>query len=340
MAMIKNIFSVFIFILVLAAGGFFYLQNKMNFSHGDSSGEKDFTIEKGADALGIGENLESEGLISSSKLFVFYLWKQNLRGKIIAGDYVISPNLTIPEIAVLITTKKEDNQIKITIPEGWRNSKIAERLKNNNLPADEFETLSKNPKYFQEKYGYDFLSDIPTGYDLEGYLFPDTYFFTKDASAEMIIKKMLDNFGRKVSADMISEIKNQGKSLYEIISMASIIEGEVRSQDDRKLVSGIFSNRIKSGQPLQSCATLAYVLGENKKQYSYADTQVDSPFNTYQNPGLPPGPISNPGLSAIEAAIYPTPTDYNFFLSNPQTGETVFSRTLDEHNANKVKNGL
>ncbi|KKP71139.1 MAG: Aminodeoxychorismate lyase [Candidatus Moranbacteria bacterium GW2011_GWE2_35_2-] len=338
--MIKNIFAVFIFIFILIVGGFFYLQNQMNFSHGDFSGEKDFTIEKGADAMEIGENLESEGLISNSKLFVFYLWKHNLRGKIIAGDYVISSNLTIADIAVLITTKKEDNQIKITIPEGWRNLKIAERLKSNKLPVDEFETLSKDPKYFQGKYGYDFLNDIPNGYDLEGYLFPDTYFFTKDASAEMIIKKMLDNFERKVLADMILEIKSQGKSLYEIISMASVIEGEVRSQDDRKLVSGIFWNRIKSGQPLQSCATLAYVLGENKKQYSYADTQVDSPFNTYQNPGLPPGPISNPGISAIEAAIYPVETTYNYFLSNPQTGETVFSRTLDEHNTNKVKNGL
>ncbi len=316
------------------------MQNQMSFSHGSFSGEKYFTIEKGSDAMEIGENLEREGLISGGKLFVFYLWKQDLRGRIIAGDYVISSNLTIPEIALLITTKKEDNQIKITIPEGWRNSKIAERLKNNNLPADEFEALSKDPKYFGEKYGYAFLSDIPSGYDLEGYLFPDTYFFTKDASAEMVIKKMLDNFKRKVSPEMILEIKNQGKSLYEIISMASIIESEVRSQDDRKLVSGIFWNRIKSGQPLQSCATLAYILGENKKQYSYADTQVDSPFNTYQNPGLPPGPISNPGLSAISAAIYPTSTDYNYFLSNPQTGETVFARTLEEHNANKVKNGL
>ncbi|TSD01119.1 MAG: Uncharacterized protein Athens071425_485 [Parcubacteria group bacterium Athens0714_25] len=340
MAMIKNIFFVFLFILVSLGAGFFYLQSKMNFSHGNFFGEKEFEIEKGDNALIIGENLEREGLISSSKFFTFYLWKQDLRGKIIAEKYLISGQLTIPEIAVLITTKKEDDQVRITIPEGWRISKIAERLDANGLNGNEFEKLSKEPQYFQEKYGYEFLSEIPNGYDLEGYLFPDTYFFAKDESAEMIIKKMLDNFESKISADMFSSIEAQGKSLYEIISMASIIEEEVRSESDRKIVSGIFWNRIAAGQALQSCATLAYVLGENKKQYSYADTQVDSPFNTYQNSGLPPGPISNPGLGAIEAAVFPQETDYYYFLSNPETGKTVFSRTLDEHNANKVKNGL
>ena len=338
--MIKNIFFVFLFILVATVAGFFYLQNKMNFSQGSFSGSKEFVIEKGDSALNVGEKLEQEGLISDSKLFTFYLWKQDLRGKIIAEKYSISGQLTIPEIAVLITTKKEDDQTRITIPEGWRISKIAERLDANGLNGNEFEKLSKEPQYFQEKYGYEFLSEIPNGYDLEGYLFPDTYFFAEDASAEIIIKKMLDNFESKISADMFSNIEAQKKSLYVIVSMASIIEEEVRSEADRKIVSGIFWNRIAAGQALQSCATLAYVLGENKKQYSYADTQIDSPFNTYQNPGLPPGPISNPGLSAISAAIYPAETDYNFFLSNPETGATVFSRTLDEHNANKVKNGL
>jgi UPF0755 protein len=119
--------------------------------------------------------------------------------------------------------------------------------------------------------------------------------------------------------------------------MASIIEKEVRSTSDMKIVSGIFWNRIKNGQALQSCATLAYVLGVNKAQYSLEDTKVDSLYNTYKYRGLPPGPIANPGLDAITAAIYPESTNYNYFLSDPATGKTIYSKTLDEHNANKYK---
>jgi UPF0755 protein len=119
--------------------------------------------------------------------------------------------------------------------------------------------------------------------------------------------------------------------------MASIIQKEVTSEADMKTVSGIFWNRIKSGQGLESCATLAYILGVNKPIYSLEDTQIDSPFNTYRNQGLPPAPISNPGAQAIIAAVYPDETDYVFFLSRPDTGETVFSRTYEEHLANKDK---
>jgi UPF0755 protein len=122
--------------------------------------------------------------------------------------------------------------------------------------------------------------------------------------------------------------------------MASIIEREANKDEDRKIISGIFWNRIKIGQALQSCATVSYVLGENKKQFSYEETRVNSPYNTYINPGLPPGPINNPGLLAIKASIYPQESSYHYFLNNPQNGETIFSKTLEEHNLNKAKVGL
>jgi UPF0755 protein len=122
--------------------------------------------------------------------------------------------------------------------------------------------------------------------------------------------------------------------------MASIIEREVKNNEDRKVVSGIFWNRIKAGQPLQSCATISFILGVSKDQYSFEDTRIQSPYNTYLNQGLPPGPISNPGISSIEAAIYPAQTNYNYFLSDPESGKTVFSKNIEEHNANKVKVGL
>ena len=122
--------------------------------------------------------------------------------------------------------------------------------------------------------------------------------------------------------------------------MASILEMEVKSQSDREIASGIFWNRVTVGQPLQSCATLAYVLGVNKKQYTYQDTQTVSPYNTYLNRGLPPGPIGNPGIATLRAAIFPKDSNFNYFLSDPETGQTIFSRTFAEHTQNKAKYGL
>ena len=136
---------------------------------------------------------------------------------------------------------------------------------------------------------------------------------------------------------MRKDIKAQDRTIYEIITMASIVEKEVRILEDMKTVAGIFWDRIKYGQALESCASLAYILGESKVQYSVADTKIDSPYNTYKNPGLPPGPISNPGLNAVRAAIYPEYTSYNYFLSDPQTGDTIFSKTFEEHKQNKQK---
>ncbi|KKQ14969.1 MAG: hypothetical protein US25_C0015G0002 [Candidatus Moranbacteria bacterium GW2011_GWE1_36_7] len=139
---------------------------------------------------------------------------------------------------------------------------------------------------------------------------------------------------------LLDEISKQKKTLYDVITMASIIEGEVQTDEDRKIVSGLFWNRLKIGQAFGSDATLEYVLGGNKRQHSLAETKTDSPYNTYLYKGLPPGPVSNPGISAIRAAIYPIETEYNYFLSDPKTGKTIFSKTFEEHVVNKGKYGL
>jgi UPF0755 protein len=191
----------------------------------------------------------------------------------------------------------------------------------------------------EEDYSKDFsfLKDKPKNKNLEGYLFPDTYRFFTDVSGEEVILKMLSNFDNKLAPKMREDISSQGKTIFEIITMASVIEKEVRSEKDMKIVSGIFWDRIKNGQALESCATLAYILGVNKPQYSYEDTRIKSPYNTYINRGLPAGPIANPGIKAIEAAIYPEYTGYNYFLTASETGETIFSRTYEEHLINKNK---
>ena len=269
--------------------------------------------------------------------------------KIQAGEYSLSPNMNIKEIAqILVSGQIIPNQKIIKIIEGWDYTEIAEYLENKmDISRDNFFSIADDYTLkWEDKYS--FLRDNPflkiesrlSSYlhpvMLEGYLFPDTYQIYKNASAKDIIKKMLDNFDKKLSAKMREDIKKQKKTIFEIVTLASIIEKEVPNEEDRKIVAGIFYKRLEKGMNLESCATINFILGNNKKQLSFEDTRVESPYNTYINKGLPPGPICNPGISAINAAIYPQKTDYLFFLSKPNN-ETVFSKTFEEHNQNKMK---
>jgi UPF0755 protein len=328
-------------VIILLIGAFFYGRSKIYYSHGIAQEAKTIKIIKGDNTLSVGEKLENEKLISGKYYLAYYIWKNNLKNKIVAGEYKIDPGLNIPEISRIITHGEIDSgRVKVTFPEGWESKHMEARIKEYGLNTDGFADLVKDPQYFWGKYGFNFLADISQSKTLEGYLFPDTYFFLKKAAPEEIIKKMLDNFDEKLTPELKEEIRRQNKSVYEVITMASIIEGEVKSETDRKIVSGVFWKRVENERPLQSCATLAYILGENKKQYTFEDTRVDSPYNTYLVKGLPPGPINNPGLISIRSSIYPQASEYNYFLTDPATGQTIFSKTIDEHNANKAKYGL
>lgn len=238
----------------------------------------------------------------------------------------------------------------VTLIEGWNSQQIADKLADSQLgfSADDFLqiagypkknyqplTINKWPQDFSDNY--DFLSDKPKYVGLEGYLFADTYRFRPSSSPEEVVTKLLDNFDRQLNTKMRQDIESQSKTIYQVVTMASLLEKEVRSEKDMKIVSDIFWRRIKNGQRLESCATLAYILSENKPQYSYEETRIDSPYNTYINAGLPPGPIGSPSLKAIRAAIYPTNNNYNFFLTRSDNGETIFSRDFEEHKTNKAK---
>ncbi len=281
-----------------------------------SAEEKTFIIKEGQGLEEIANNLEKEKIIRSEWIFVMYAWLQNKASNLQAGEYSLSSSMNISEITKkIIGGGIIPKGIKITIPEGFSNRQIEEKLIDLGI-------LIENDKFPK---------------DLEGYLFPDTYYFEKNSFIEEIVKKMRANFNRKITEDLKAEIKNQNKNLYSILIMASLLEKEVKTDEDKAIVSGIFWKRLENNYPLQSCATIAYILGVDKWRYSREDTKIKSPYNTYLNIGLPPAPINNPGLSTIKAAIYPKKTDYNFFLTDPETGKTIFSKTLEEHNANKNK---
>lgn len=335
----KKLPLIILFFLAALGAAFVGFSYEVSYSR-TSAPEQAFRVSRGDNAFVIGERLESGGIIRSKWFFVYYIWKEDLRGKTIAGDYVLSGRLSVPDIATKLTAGEvESLSVDVTFPEGWDSRRMAERLTANGLPGDGFlsRVIDPLPEW---RTKYVFLADLPEGSSLEGFLFPDTYSFFKNATAEDIVVKMLDDFDGRLSTERRVVIGKSGRSTHDIITMASIVENEVTSDSDRRKVADLFWRRIGIGQGLESDATVKYILGKNKIQHSFEETRVESPYNTYINKGLPPGPIGNPGLSAIDAAIYPEPNGYWYFLSDPETGETIFAATYDQHIANKSNHGL
>jgi UPF0755 protein len=229
-------------------------------------------------------------------------------------------------------------QASVTFLEGWSNNNIADYLQKQGITSSADFLLSL--KNFNTAAYQNILPKEADG-SLEGFIFPDTYFIPQNPPAgrnigDVIITKALDNFTQKITPQMLSQAQSQGMSLYQIITLASIIEKESGgNQDDRKMIAGVFYNRLKAGMSLESDATVSFAVGHSP--ITTADTQIDSPYNTYKYKGLPPGPICNPGLNSIMAALYPTASNYLYFLTVPQTGRAVFAQTYDEHLANKQK---
>jgi len=331
----RKISIVIIVLLIAAVGGLLYVYHQIYFSHGIESSNVMFSIAKGDGNGVIAANLEKEGLISQKIYFWIYLKKHNLLNKI----YPLNGNLTIPEIAAIITNPQKVF-ITVTFPEGWTAAQMADRLSANGFDGGAFLELVNNPpEDILSKFSV--LTKKPNGASLEGYLFPDTYKFSKEATPEGILEKILNNTELKITDEIRKQASDQNKSIFQILTMASILEKEVSTAQDFKIVSGIFWKRIAIGQALQSDATLEYVLKTNVLQHSVAETKTDSPYNTYMYRGLPPGPISNPGINTILAALNPTDTDYNYFLTDPKNkSNTVYAKTYAEHVANKQKFGL
>ncbi len=334
----KNIFLILFIIFLILLGGLFYFRNNVYYSRGAENRVIIFEIKKGEGTEKIASSLAEKNIISGKIYFYYYLYTSRLLNKIMPGSYMLNGNLNIPEIAHIITNS-EAQAVKITFPEGLMGRDMAEILKKNNFDGEEFLRLANDiPENLRTRYGFLNNAEIAS---LEGYLFPDTYFFKKEITAEDILKKMLDNFENRIDAQILSDIEKQNKKLSDIIILASIVEKEVPTQADMKIVAGIFKNRLAIDMPLQSDATLSYILDDKIDSHTIEQTKIISPYNTYINKGLPPGPIANPGMNAILAAVYPQETDYLYFLTAKTGGEnkTYYARTFEEHIANKGKAG-
>jgi len=251
-----------------------------------------FSIKKGEGSRDIALNLEKQGLIAWASVSRLYVLTVGVSGNLQAGEYLISPSMNIPEIAQKFS-KGEVIKVKLTIPEGFSAEQIKERLAGfPNIAEAELALLDEK----------------------EGYLFPDTYYFSYNVTLDEALKAIEENFEKKITQELKTEIEKQGKTLEQIIIMASLLEKEVKTKEEKELAAGVLWKRLKVGMALQ----------------------VDAEMWTYQNRGLPPRPICNPGLESIIASVYPRESGFWYYLSTPE-GETVFSETLEDHNAAKYE---
>lgn len=288
------------------------------------------TVPEGANHGKVARILKKNDIIEQTWLFHAFALLTKSNAEFRPGEYKLNSNMDYRAMLRRLTSKNGAlNTVKVTIPEGYEVSQIIKLLADNGV-CDHDALLDAAAN---NDFDYDFLKGIPLGKEnrLEGYLFPDTYEFYKNDVPERVLNKLLSNFDIKYTSELSERAKSLGMTTHELITLASIIEREATAKD-RANISSVFHNRLnsKTYPYLESCATVQYVLGERKKVISIADTKIDNDYNTYKYKGLPPGPIANPGLASIQAALYPNDTDYLFFALQ-EDGTHKFSKTYDEH---------
>jgi UPF0755 protein len=303
-----------------------------------------FSIEQGETAMTVSTRLQEEGLISDADLFRLYMRYHGVDQRLAAGNFELSPDMPMPEIAERLQ-RPQIEEIVVTVPEGMRAEEVADLLNVRGIMDGEaFLSMVRGGSATARALGdYPFVPDGLTS--LEGYLFPDTYRLPARATPGDLIQRMLDNFGQRVNSEVLAPATQAGRGLSQVITMASIVEREARRADERPLIASVYWNRVSGacsaetgGAYLQADPTVQYAAGRPgewwwKPPSVEAYQQVLSPYNTYLRPGLPPGPIASPGLSAIQAAADPATTQYCFFLAMGD-GSHVFASTLAEHQVN------
>ncbi|MED3689637.1 endolytic transglycosylase MltG [Peribacillus butanolivorans] len=347
--LVRKIIMITIASLILLIGivglvGFLYINSAMKPVDPDDDTIKKVKIPIGSSVNGISTLLEEQGIIKDARVFKYYIKFRNESG-FQAGEYKLSPSMPIQDIVTSIKTGKlmKEAALKITIPEGKQLVQIADiiAVKTDQDPKEVFKKLNdeKFVKSMQERFPELLTSEIENKnvlYPLEGYLFPATYdFYEEKPSLEAVVIEMLKKTEETLQA-YETQMNKKDYSVHQMLTFASLVEEEATAQVDRGKIASVFYNRIKKDMPLQTDPTVLYAKGSHKSKVLYKDLEVKSPYNTYKNKGLPPGPIANAGTTSIDAVLKPEKTDFLYFLATPD-GEVLYSKTLDDHNNKKAE---
>jgi UPF0755 protein len=288
-----------------------------------------FTVDRGATLSEISKNLKKKGLIKNTFLFETYGKLKKYDRKISEGKHIFETTGITSIYAELMNNGFADKQIAVTIPEGFTIEQIANELETKEIvSAKEFLSIAKTGEGLSSQL----IKDIPikkaSKYRLEGYLFPDTYYFEKDSEPAIVMERML-----KRLYDVIASFNGQPPlSVHEWVTLASIVEREAVLHDERAKIAGVFFNRLEENWKLQACATVLYAIGKPKERLLYEDLDIESPYNTYLNEGLPVGPIASPGKKALEAVLFPQEHEYFFYvIKGDGSGGHNFSKTYSDH---------
>lgn len=335
---------VVVFILALfflAFTGYRYVTNSLEPIDETSEEVVEIEIPTGSTRRDIGAILEENDLINSAFIFEYYV-RFLEKNEFQAGTYLMSPSMSMEEMVVYLneggTPIMEQPLSAVTIPEGVHIEQIAEMIASEtDYSAEEFMALIEDEEFISILVGeYPSLltaaqsaSNI-TRYTLEGYLFPATYEVYENMTLEDLVRQMIGRMDQAMQP-YYAEIQAGGYNVHDILTLASYIEREGVTDEDRGLISGVFYNRLRIGMPLQTDPSVAYALGKHLEQTLLSDLEVDSPYNTYMYPGVGAGPISSPSESAINASVNPNNTNYLYFLADINTGEVYYSETYEQH---------
>lgn len=296
---------------------------------------RSFVVEPGDTAAIVAERLAHQKVVSRPIVFLLALFDSGKEESMQAGTYRVSAAMPPDDLAEIFQ-RAFGEQLVLRIIEGWRLSEIAAEVEKR-VPRIKSTDFTKAA--VAGAYRYDFLDDVEAGRPLEGFLYPDTYFFAPEVTAEEIVGTLLDNFERHAGELLARAAQQRKVSAYEIVIIASIVEREARARKEAPVIAGVFWNRVDLGMTLGADPTVQYAIG-SWRELLFADLEIDSPYNTYRNAGLPPTPICSPGQEALAGAAEPATTEFLFFVAKSDgTGEHAFARTLEEHEANRVKYG-
>lgn len=282
-------------------------------------------ISQGMTSGEIGELLVKQGVIDSTTKFWLATKLNSADSKFQVGIFKLQKNMD-PGDALSVLINGKTVAVRVTVPEGLNVRQVAKLFADKGL-VDEKEFLTEAKTFAP----YDYIEDVPEAdYRIEGFLFPDTYDFGNDTTPREIMQKMADEFDSKLTPELRAKAAEHGLSIYELVTFASLVEKEARFAEDRPIIAQVFYKRLNINMPLQTDTTLQYLLDDAKEDLTIADTKMDSPYNTYQNYGLPPGPIASPGMASIEATLEPADTDYLYFVAD-RDGHNHYSYSYDEH---------
>lgn len=283
------------------------------------------TVEPGMTATDIGKLLEERGIIGSRQKFWLIAKLGGSEGQFKAGTYQMYVSMPIRE-ALDVLVGGEASMLRFTIPEGFSVREIAARLDKEGIVSGK-EFLEKAKTFGPYRY---MKASRQAFFRAEGFLFPDTYEVEPGTSAEAIMQMMARNFDDLLTDEMRARAEKMDLTIYELVTLASLVEKEAKFEEDRPMIAQVFLKRLEMNMPLQSDTTIQYLLDAPKEDVTYKDTEIESPYNTYQHYGLPPGPIANPGLASIKAVLHPADTDYLYFVAD-RAGHNHYSKSYNEH---------